>query len=171
MNGTLLGIGPLEVLFIGILILLVFGPERLPEFTRGLGRALRKLRESYIAFTHEFKDELQPIAADLQEVTRELQQEVQAIREAADLRSVLNPYVEDINRAATIAPTPNGVTTTDGLAAPSVVNGTTVATPTASSVRPSSSHHPLSLPLDNPWASVGASIRTDALDEDNPWRG
>ena len=32
--GTIFGVGPLEVLVILTLVLLIFGPERLPELTR-----------------------------------------------------------------------------------------------------------------------------------------
>ncbi len=177
MNGTVFGVGPLEVLLIGILILLVFGPERLPEFTRGLGVALRRLRESYIAFTREFKDELQPIAQDIHEVTRELRQEVEAIREAADLRTVLNPYAEALSRAATIevpASTASSSPATSSSLSPSS-NGYSTPTEGSSSAQTSAaddlSISPFDLPSDNPWAQVNAPVRTDALDDDNPWRG
>ena len=162
MNGTILGIGPLEVLLIGILILLVFGPERLPEFARGLGKALRRLRETYVAFTQEFKDDLQPIAQDLDEVTRELRQEVQAIREAADLRAVLQPYANDINRNLTVTVPANAP---PALPAP---NGH-VAAPASPAAPPRSDGACVTLPDDNPWASVGAAVRSDRLDDDNPW--
>jgi len=155
MNGTILGIGPLEVLLIGILILLLFGPERLPEFARGLGAALRRLRETYVAFTQEFKGDLQPIAQDLDEVTRELRQEVQAIREAADLRAVLQPYTDDINQNLTLAPSspPPALPVPNGYVARPATPSTT----------------PIALPDDNPWASVGSAVRSDRLDGDNPW--
>jgi len=160
MNGTILGIGPLEVLLIGILILLVFGPERLPEFARGLGKALRRLRETYLAFTQEFKGDLQPIAQDLDEVTRELRQEVQAIREAADIRAVLQPYADDINRNLTV---------TAPADAPPALPAPNGREPTASSLPSRSVAPSIVLPDDNPWASVGATVRSDRLDDDNPW--
>ena len=160
MNGTILGIGPLEVLLIGILILLVFGPERLPEFARGLGKALRWLRETYVAFTQEFKGDLQPIAQDLDEVTRELRQEVQAIREAADIRAVLQPYADDINRNLTV---------TAPADAPPALPAPNGREPTASSLPSRSVAPSIVLPDDNPWASVGATVRSDRLDDDNPW--
>ncbi len=165
MNWTLLGIGPLEVLLIGILILLLFGPERLPEFARGLGKALLRLRETYVALTQEFKGDLQPIAQDLGEVTRELRQEVQAIREAADIRAVLQPYTDDINRNLTLsAPAPEA-STPPALPAPAGRAAAPVVTPAPP--RPPAAS--ISLPDDNPWASAGAVVRTDRLDDDNPW--
>ena len=39
------GIGPMELIVILILLLLVFGPNRLPEMGARLGRALRDMRE------------------------------------------------------------------------------------------------------------------------------
>jgi sec-independent protein translocase protein TatB len=195
MNGTLFGVGPLEVLVIGILILLVLGPERLPELTRQMGRALRRLRQTYVAFTQEFKDELQPIAQDIDEVTRELRQEVAAIREAADLRSVLQPYADDISKAAQLngAPAQNGMQTLpqtppaaqpSATAAPASHNGASdsaniIAPPGASSSISGSARGNDTQPRtnvivqlsdDNPWASVDAPIRSDQLDDDSPWR-
>lgn len=102
MNGTILNLGPLEVLVVIILALLVLGPERLPGIMRGIGTGLRKLRETYVAFVSEFRNELQPIAEEVDTVTREIQGELAAIREAADIRSVLNPVAQDLTDAANL---------------------------------------------------------------------
>ena len=100
MNGTILNLGPLEVLVIIILALLVLGPERLPGIMRGIGTTLRRLRETYVAFVNEFRNELQPIAEEVDTVTREIQGELAAIRDAVDIRSVLTPVAQDINDAS-----------------------------------------------------------------------
>jgi TatA/E family protein of Tat protein translocase len=42
---TVVGLGPLELLVILIMVLLLFGPKRLPEIGRALGQALREFRE------------------------------------------------------------------------------------------------------------------------------
>jgi sec-independent protein translocase protein TatB len=200
MNGTIFGIGPLEVLVVGILILLVFGPERLPELTRGLGMALRRLRETYVAFTAEFRGELEPIASEFDEVTREIRQEVDAIREAADIRSILKPYSDDINKAVklepvTALPAPKvepavaagaGATTPTNTIAPpkATANGAAAkgaatkgaaakgaATGPAKAIgSPPALPRLIALPEDNPWASIGAPVRSDRLDDDSPWR-
>jgi Tat protein translocase TatB subunit len=193
MNGTIFGVGPMEVLVIGILILLIFGPERLPELTRGLGTALRRLRETYVAFTQEFRGELEPIAQDIDEVTREIRQEVDAIRQAADIRTILQPYTDDVNKAIKLqeipaAPvmtvnaestpaTPNSGTTSNTIApskqhgananAKAKANGKYTPAPT----KRTSIHLPIvELQDDNPWASVGGDVRSDKLDDDSPWR-
>jgi TatA/E family protein of Tat protein translocase len=40
------GVSPAELLTIAIVILVVFGPERLPELSRKAGRALRELKDA-----------------------------------------------------------------------------------------------------------------------------
>lgn len=39
-------IGPLEIIVVLIIALVVFGPKRLPEFGRSLGRGIREFRGS-----------------------------------------------------------------------------------------------------------------------------
>ena len=41
-----LGIGITELLIVGVLALLVFGPKRLPEMGRSLGRGMREFKDS-----------------------------------------------------------------------------------------------------------------------------
>ncbi len=45
MGGDLFGIGLGELLFLAVLALVIFGPKRLPEIGRAVGRFLRTLRE------------------------------------------------------------------------------------------------------------------------------
>ena len=40
------GIGIMELLIVGVLALLVFGPKRLPEMGRSLGRGMREFKDS-----------------------------------------------------------------------------------------------------------------------------
>lgn len=38
-------IGPLEILVVGVLALLVFGPEKLPEMARSVGKGITQLKK------------------------------------------------------------------------------------------------------------------------------
>jgi TatA/E family protein of Tat protein translocase len=49
--------GPLEILLILIAILLLFGPRRLPEIARAIGRALDQLRRA----SQDFRDHIMQI--------------------------------------------------------------------------------------------------------------
>jgi sec-independent protein translocase protein TatA len=39
-------IGPLEIIVVLIIVLIVFGPKRLPEMGRSLGRGIREFKDS-----------------------------------------------------------------------------------------------------------------------------
>ena len=47
-------VGPLEVIVLLIIVLLIFGPKRLPEMGRSLGRGIREFKSSLN------KEEIQP---------------------------------------------------------------------------------------------------------------
>jgi sec-independent protein translocase protein TatB len=59
MGNNLFGIGFGELLFIAILALIVFGPKRIPEVARTIGRLMRQLRQA----TGEVEDEMRRLVA------------------------------------------------------------------------------------------------------------
>jgi sec-independent protein translocase protein TatB len=60
------GIGPLELVVIAIVAVLVFGPDRLPEFARTAGRLLRQVRQLVNNAQNDLRSELGPEFADLE---------------------------------------------------------------------------------------------------------
>jgi len=50
-----LGIGPLEIVIVLVIVLIIFGPKRLPDLGRSLGRGMREFKDSV---TGKDKDEL-----------------------------------------------------------------------------------------------------------------
>ena len=60
------GIGPLELVVIAIVAVLVFGPDRLPEFARTAGRLLRQVRQMVNNAQNDLRSELGPEFADLE---------------------------------------------------------------------------------------------------------
>jgi sec-independent protein translocase protein TatB len=60
------GIGPLELVVIAIVAVLVFGPDRLPEFARTAGRLLRQVRQLVSNAQNDLRAELGPEYADLE---------------------------------------------------------------------------------------------------------
>lgn len=44
--GSMPNIGPLEIVIVLIIVLIIFGPKRLPEMGRSLGRGLREFKSS-----------------------------------------------------------------------------------------------------------------------------
>ena len=55
-------IGPWELILLLIVVLLVFGPKRLPEMGRSLGRGIREFKDSV---TGQDKDEDEPEKVEL----------------------------------------------------------------------------------------------------------
>lgn len=53
------GIGITEVLLILVLALLVFGPGKVPDIARGLGKALRQFNKYSSGLTSQFKEEFE----------------------------------------------------------------------------------------------------------------
>lgn len=47
-------IGPLEILVVGVVALIVFGPQRLPEMARSIGKALAEFRRQASDIRSEF---------------------------------------------------------------------------------------------------------------------
>jgi sec-independent protein translocase protein TatB len=59
------GIGPLELVVIVIVAVILFGPDRLPEFARTAGRLLRQVRQLVNNAQNDLRNELGPEFADL----------------------------------------------------------------------------------------------------------
>lgn len=70
-------IGPLEILIVGVLALLVFGPEKLPEMGRSLGKGIAQIKKMASEVKSEFDLSLEdnevavtPVAAARPAATR-----------------------------------------------------------------------------------------------------
>jgi Tat protein translocase TatB subunit len=87
---NILGIGPAELLLIFIIALIVFGPGKLPELARTLGKAMRELRRMSLEVTAEFAKEIQ----DMEAITEEMKDTTETIKQAADIKSTLVESVE-----------------------------------------------------------------------------
>lgn len=197
MSGTILGIGPLEIIIIVVLVLLVFGPERLPTLMRQAGQTVRRLRDFYVRFATDLRTELTPFEEEikvLRDVTNELRRDLAEIRDAADLRTAIQPITIDTSAPANAGKTasasgaassPSGTPATNGANAadatqPASTTLTQSPTPSAGPTQPADMKAPAAplaarngnappLTEGNPWAQLTQSARADALDDDNPW--
>ncbi len=62
----MMGIGFAEFLVIGVVALLVFGPDRLPDFARQAGRMVRQVRTLTRQTRDDLRNELGPDYADFE---------------------------------------------------------------------------------------------------------
>ena len=84
------GIGILEVLAVGLLMAIVFGPNRLPEIAKQGGRAVRELREyardfrdEYLTDFEEVREEYLEVRHELKETDSEFRQQIIEVNEKA----------------------------------------------------------------------------------------
>lgn len=64
---NIFGIGLPEMVLILVLALLIFGPKKLPEVGRSLGKAIRGFQEASKEFENEFKREAEQIEKVIKE--------------------------------------------------------------------------------------------------------
>jgi sec-independent protein translocase protein TatA len=67
-------IGPLEIIVVLIIVLIVFGPRRLPEMGRSLGKGIREFKNSVTG--NDDEDESREIERPHDEPSRPLEGEV-----------------------------------------------------------------------------------------------
>ena len=67
-----LGIGPGELLMILVLALIVFGPKRLPEIGRTLGKTMKEIRSVSDELTSQFRGELESASEELEAASADL---------------------------------------------------------------------------------------------------
>jgi TatA/E family protein of Tat protein translocase len=70
-------IGITELIFILLLVLVIFGPDRLPELARTLGKITRDLRNMYTNLTRDLGPEMEQI----QKATKEVRDTVGAVQD------------------------------------------------------------------------------------------
>ena len=52
----LFGLGPQELFFIAVAVLVLFGGKKIPELMRGLGKGIREFNSARASIETEFKD-------------------------------------------------------------------------------------------------------------------
>lgn len=60
-------IGPLEILTVAVLALVVFGPQRLPEIARNIGKAINEVRRMSAEMKSELHDGMSATDTDVAE--------------------------------------------------------------------------------------------------------
>jgi sec-independent protein translocase protein TatB len=81
----ILGIGPMELLLILIVMLMVFGPDKLPQMGAKLGRTMRDMRRATRAISSEINATRDAITAETKPITDPLQEVADAAKSAGSL--------------------------------------------------------------------------------------
>lgn len=112
----ILGIGPMELLLILIVMLLVFGPDKLPQMGAKLGRAMRDMRKATRAISDEINATRDAITAEAKPITDPLHEVADATKSAGSLvaaaknpsQAIRESVLKELNTppASAVAPVP-----------------------------------------------------------------
>jgi TatA/E family protein of Tat protein translocase len=72
-------VGPTEIILIFIIALLVFGPKKLPEIGKSVGKAIREFKKASDEIKGRIEDEIN--ASEIKDVGKDLQSGVNTLRE------------------------------------------------------------------------------------------
>lgn len=89
-----LGIGYQELLLVLVLLLIVVGPERLPQMAYQIGRAVRQMQVYARAVRDEFKDEIDYLDDQYKTIRGEVDQAQRMMR---DEQAKLNSGLREVN--------------------------------------------------------------------------
>lgn len=155
------GVSPVEIVFIAVLGLIIFGPERLPEIGRFLGRSLARV----LAWQHTSPEAqlLNELRRDFEQQIIEIRDEMVYARQQLDIRGELSDLqreTEALLRGETIAPkaaSTHAVSTTDAVATP--------ATPEPTIAPPATQPPPVPVP---PPPAPSISARAAPVEQTSP---
>jgi TatA/E family protein of Tat protein translocase len=77
-------IGLPELLIILVIALLIFGPKKLPEVGKSLGRAIREFRRTSDEIKEKIEQEIQ--ADELKDIHEDIKKDIKDIKEIKDIR-------------------------------------------------------------------------------------
>jgi Tat protein translocase TatB subunit len=86
-------IGPMEILVVGVIALIVFGPQKLPEIARSIGRTASELRRMASEVRDEFEAGVN--LEDRDEVKDEEEEKVQEAQEEEEDPDRLAPAADE----------------------------------------------------------------------------
>lgn len=99
------GIGLPEMALIMVVALLIFGPKKLPEIGRSMGKAIRSFQDASKEFEDEFKREAEQIETAVKTTAKiEPKQINPAANEVENVAVAQTPAVETEDRVTTSEP-------------------------------------------------------------------
>jgi len=80
MNTMILFISGPEILVIGLIVLLLFGADKIPEIARGLGKGIRQVKDA----TDDIKSEIKKSAKNQGLDTKSIKKEIDDVKDQMD---------------------------------------------------------------------------------------
>ena len=114
------GIGPLEIILILIIGLLVFGPQKLPQIGRDVGKAFRSFKKASMNLTAEIQEELDDVKKEVKDIASE--EDLQDVKkglehfkkELEDIKSEKEPNSKQLEQKIVEAEKPSNTKSIEG---------------------------------------------------------
>jgi sec-independent protein translocase protein TatB len=100
------GIGFPEMIIIGLVIVLVAGPERSKEWARQLGLMLVQFRDFANEQMDELKKDLEPEEKEFIETAFQVRREVNQITKFSNPRQAVQGWIRDVEKTPSLNPKP-----------------------------------------------------------------
>src|SRR5512137_1439097 len=84
-------IGPAELVLIFVIALLVFGPKKLPEIGRSVGKALREFKRTSEEIKGRIEEEIE--ASEIKDIRKDIQDGVDGLR--TEVRKLEEDLIKD----------------------------------------------------------------------------
>lgn len=168
----MLGISGTELVLILFFGFLIFGPEKLPQMGRTIGRAIRQFRTASDSMNQKFKDEVadpfkdavSPYTDDIKDVAAPIKDDIDAINK--NLRDVQNTVTNPIKSVFSAQQDEHSDMATRKTAAVIAGSATSSAPATQSAQQPAAQPATTAdAPGADPFASVFASKKASSEDE------
>jgi len=76
-------IGAPEVMIVVLIVVMLFGADKIPEIARGLGKGMRQIKDATNDIKREINDSAEKHSVDV-DITKDIQKEVDAVKEDLD---------------------------------------------------------------------------------------
>jgi sec-independent protein translocase protein TatB len=107
-----------HMIVVFIVVLVVFGPQKLPELARGLGKLMAEFRKASTDFKSAFEEEMREMERQAMQAERKKAAEAAASAAANETSPVLSPSASAGTEAALIEPGADTLVTEDPVVSP-----------------------------------------------------
>ena len=83
MSTTFLFIGGPEIIIIGLIVVMLFGADKIPEIARGLGKGMRQVKDATNDIKKEIKDSSEKNKIDTN-IAKNIQKEVSDVKDSIE---------------------------------------------------------------------------------------
>ncbi|PQJ68721.1 Sec-independent protein translocase subunit TatA/TatB [Polaribacter butkevichii] len=83
MNSTLLFISGPEIMVVMLIVVMLFGADKIPEIARGLGKGMRQVKDATNDIKREINESSEKIGVDT-DITKNINKEITDVKDSID---------------------------------------------------------------------------------------